>query len=90
VRGIVLSNLLWAFGYNLVALSLAMLGLLQPILAAAIMAGSSILVVMNSLRLERLPDPVPLPTSPAERRPSPQAKTLRSGVPAMAHAIEEG
>jgi P-type Cu2+ transporter len=31
------------------------------VLAAAVMAGSSIVVVLNSLRLERLPDPVPLP-----------------------------
>jgi Cu2+-exporting ATPase len=60
VRMTILTNLMWAFGYNLVALSFAALGLLQPILAAAVMAGSSILVVMNSLRLERLPDPVPL------------------------------
>ena len=59
VRMTILTNLMWAFGYNLVALTLAVLGLLQPILAAAIMAGSSILVVLNSLRLERLPDPVP-------------------------------
>jgi Cu2+-exporting ATPase len=59
VRMTILTNLMWAFGYNLVALTAAALGLLQPILAAAVMAGSSILVVMNSLRLERLPDPVP-------------------------------
>jgi P-type Cu2+ transporter len=57
VRSTVLANLAWAFGYNLVALTCAMLGLLQPILAAAVMAGSSLLVVLNSLRLERLPGP---------------------------------
>jgi Cu2+-exporting ATPase len=61
VRTTILTNLMWAFGYNLVAVGLAMVGLLQPVLAAAVMAGSSIVVVLNSLRLERLPDPVPLP-----------------------------
>jgi Cu2+-exporting ATPase len=60
VRMTILTNLMWAFGYNLVALTLAGLGLLQPVLAAAVMAGSSILVISNSLRLARLPDPVPL------------------------------
>ncbi|MFT2214876.1 heavy metal translocating P-type ATPase [Rhizobium giardinii] len=59
VRRTILTNLLWAFGYNLLAVTAAALGLLQPILAAAVMAGSSILVVMNSLRLERVPDPDP-------------------------------
>ena len=58
VRSTILANLAWAFGYNLIALTCAMLGLLQPILAAAVMAGSSVLVVLNSLRLERLPGPV--------------------------------
>ena len=57
VRSIILTNLAWAFGYNLIALTCAALGLLQPILAAAVMAGSSLLVVLNSLRLERLPGP---------------------------------
>jgi len=57
VRSSILANLAWAFGYNLLALSFATLGLLQPILAAAVMAGSSLLVVLNSLRLERLPGP---------------------------------
>ncbi|WP_087001157.1 heavy metal translocating P-type ATPase [Rhizobium sullae] len=59
VRRTILTNLLWAFGYNLVALTAAALGLLQPILAAAVMAGSSVLVVMNSLRLQRVPHPDP-------------------------------
>jgi P-type Cu2+ transporter len=63
VRTTILTNLLWAFGYNLVALALASCGLLRPVWAAAIMAGSSILVVMNSLRLERLHDPGELPTA---------------------------
>jgi Cu2+-exporting ATPase len=64
VRTTILANLAWAFGYNLVALTCAVLGLLQPILAAAVMAGSSLLVVLNSLRLERLPGPAhPSPES---------------------------
>jgi Cu2+-exporting ATPase len=58
VRSTILANLAWAFGYNSLALTCAVLGLLQPILAAAVMAGSSLLVVLNSLRLERLPGPV--------------------------------
>jgi P-type Cu2+ transporter len=66
VRRIILTNLMWAFGYNLVAVTLAVADMLQPVIAAAVMAGSSILVVMNSLRLERLPDPVPSPR-PARR-----------------------
>jgi Cu2+-exporting ATPase len=57
VRSTILANLAWAFGYNLIALTCAGFGLLRPILAAAVMAGSSLLVVLNSLRLERLPGP---------------------------------
>ena len=80
VRSTILTNLAWAFGYNLVALTCAVLGLLQPILAAAVMAGSSLLVVLNSLRLERLPGPcrpsVPELAAAArpESDPGPQAQ----------------
>lgn len=62
-RGIVLSvrtlqvirqNLVWSFAYNLVALPLAMLGYVTPWIAGIGMSGSSLLVVLNSLRLQKV------------------------------------
>jgi len=49
----IVQNLFWAFGYNLLAVPLAMLGLLHPVVAEACMAVSSLNVIGNSLRLRK-------------------------------------
>lgn len=51
---VIRQNLIWAFGYNIIAIPLAMAGVLSPGIAAAAMVMSSVSVVLNALRLYRI------------------------------------
>ena len=50
----IIENFMWAFSYNLIAIPLAMLGILSPLIAGICMSFSSIMVVLNALRLYKV------------------------------------
>ena len=62
-------NLFWAFAYNAAGIPLAALGYLNPVLAGAAMAMSSVSVMSNALLLKRW-KPVPVPVGPADKGPA--------------------
>jgi len=53
---IIRQNLLWAFSYNIVAMGLAVMGHIHPLIAATAMVASSLAVITNSMRILRLPN----------------------------------
>jgi Cu2+-exporting ATPase len=65
---VVRQNLAWAFGYNLIGITIAAFGLLRPVVASVAMVLSSVCVVANSMRLGREETPAPNPPSAVSAR----------------------
>jgi P-type Cu+ transporter len=72
------ANLTWAFGYNVIAIPLAALGYLNPLFAGLAMAGSSLVVVSNSLRLRRFRAGRPKARTEPRAAVQPQASAVGS------------
>jgi hypothetical protein len=91
---VIKQNLAWAFGYNILMIPLALVGKVSPLVAAGVMAGSSLTVVGNALRLRRFgerpqaasrPAEVPVPDlapSPAVTLPDRSNQTIGDLAPA--------